>query len=381
MRTTWLGRKCLMSDQLRRIHWRLILGADGQQCLGCQLGAEDAGRDRALEFLYGREAGDGRNTRGADLSAAQLSVPDWINQVHTLFPKQTIERLEKDALERYKIDEIVTNPAVLARATPSESLLKAVLRTKHLMNQEVLAMARQLVRRVIQELVEKLATPIRQPFFGARDRRPSFVKVARNFDWRTTIRRNLKHYDSAARRLTIETTHFVSRVRRHVDRWRIIVLVDQSGSMMGSVIHSAITASIFFGIPILRPHLILFSTSVVDLAEDCIDPVETLMKVQLGGGTDIGQALAYASTLIDNPRRTIVVLVTDFFEGAPIHRLYSATRQLIESGVTLLGLAALGEEADPRYDRDVAGKMVELGAQVGAMTPGELANWVARKVH
>ncbi|HTS27729.1 MAG TPA: VWA domain-containing protein [Bryobacteraceae bacterium] len=369
-----------MNDQLRRIRWRLILGPDAQNCLGCQLGAEDSDRDRSLQFLYGREVGSERNTRDGGLSSARLNVPDWINQVHTLFPKQTIERLERDAVERYNIDEVVTNPQVLARATPNESLLKAVLRTKHLMNQQVLAMARQLVRRVIQELIERLATPIRQPFFGSRDRRPSSTKIARNFDWRTTIRRNLKHYDPATRRLVIETPHFVSRVRRHIDRWQIIVLVDQSGSMVPSVIHSAITASIFFGIPILRPHLVLFSTSVVDLTQDCTDPVETLMKVQLGGGTDIGQALHYASTLVDTPRRAIVVLVTDFFEGAPVERLYSITRQLVESGVTLLGLAALDEQADPAYDRSVAARMVELGAQVGAMTPGELANWVARKV-
>ncbi len=369
-----------MTDELRRIRWRLILGADAQQSLGCQLGPSDRERDRALDFLYGREAGQDRNTRAGNLGASQLSVPDWINQVHTLFPKGTIERLEKDALERYKIDEIVTNPQVLGRATPSQSLLEAVLRTKHLMNQDVLAMARHLVRRVVQQLIEKLATPLRQPFFGSRDRRPSSLRIARNFDWRATIRRNLKHYDRASRRLVIETPHFVSRVRRHVDRWQIVILVDQSGSMAGSVIHSAITASIFFGIPALRPHLVLFDTSVVDVTDDCGDPVETLMKVQLGGGTDIGQALQYASTLIDNPRRTIVVLVTDFFEGAPVQRLYAVARQLIESGVKLLGLAALDEQADPAYDRNIAGRLVELGAQVAAMTPGELANWVAQKV-
>jgi Mg-chelatase subunit ChlD len=180
--------------------------------------------------------------------------------------------------------------------------------------------------------------------------------------------------------LVIETPHFISRVRRQVDRWRIIILADQSGSMAGSVIHCAITASIFFGIPHLRPHLVLFDTSVVDVTQDCTDPVELLMKVQLGGGTDIGQALRYASTLVDNPRRTIVVLVTDFYEGAPIDLLFSAARQLIESGVTLLGLAALDEAADPHYERETAARLVALGAHVGAMTPGQLANWVAEKV-
>jgi Mg-chelatase subunit ChlD len=104
------------------------------------------------------------------------------------------------------------------------------------------------------------------------------------------------------------------------------------------------------------------------------------MKVQLGGGTDIGQSLAYASTLIDNPRRAIIVLITDFFEGAPEQRLFTHTKQLVESGVTLLGLAALDEVANPSYDRRVAEKMVSLGAHVAAMTPGELADWVAQKV-
>jgi hypothetical protein len=369
-----------MTDELRRIRWRLILGADSQSCLGCGLSDQDAACDRALSFLYDREYSRDRNTRDADLSASNLSVPDWINQVHELFPKRTIERLERDALERYKIDEIVTNPAVLARATPNPSLLKAVLRTKHLMNQEVLGMARQLVRRVIQDLIERLAVPLRQPFLGTRQRRPSSLKIAKNFDWRTTIRRNLKHYDTASRRMVIASPHFVSRVRRLVDRWQIIVVVDQSGSMVGSVIHAAVTAAIFFGIPAIRTHLVLFDTAVVDVTPDCTDPVETLMKVQLGGGTDIGQALQYAAGLVDNPRRTIVVLITDFCEGAPVHRLYSVTRQLVESGVTLLGLAALDEEADPAYDRGVAGTMVNLGAQIAAMTPGELANWVAQKV-
>ena len=104
------------------------------------------------------------------------------------------------------------------------------------------------------------------------------------------------------------------------------------------------------------------------------------MKVQLGGGTDIGGALRYAAGLVENPRRTIVVLITDFCEGAPVERLYAVTKGLIESGVTLLGLAALDERADPAYDRQMAGRMAALGAHVGAMTPGELAEWVAKKV-
>jgi Mg-chelatase subunit ChlD len=289
--------------------------------------------------------------------------------------------LEKDALERYQLEEMVTNPDLLSRAQPSQTLLKAVLRTKHLMNREVLAMARQLVRKAIAQLMEKLARPVRSPFSGTVNRQQrSRLKIAKNFDAKTTIWRNLQHYDPETRKLYIQTPYFYSRIRRQADRWQIIILVDQSGSMLDSVIHSAVTASIFFDLKALRTHLCLFDTAIVDVTEDCTDPVETLMKVQLGGGTDIGQALSYATTLVDNPRRAIVVLITDFFEGAPVERLVSVTQQLVESGVTLLGLAALDETAEPVYDRAIAQRMVNLGARVAAMTPGELAEWVAQKV-
>lgn len=374
-----------MSDKARLVRWRLVLGESAEEALGCGLGGAEAERDAALGFLYDREYGPGRNVRQSKKSGgsgeSQLAVPEWVNAVHELFPKRTIERLEKDALERYQLQEMVTNPEVLQRAQPNVTLLKAVLHTKHLMNAEVLALARLLVRKVVQDLMEKLARPIQQPFTGALDRRKrSHLKVAKNFDAETTIRRNLAQFDPEAKKLYIKTPYFHSRVRRQVDRWQIIVLVDESGSMMDSVIHAAVTAAIFFGIKSVRTHLVLFDTAVVDVTDQCNDPVETMMKVQLGGGTDIGQALAYAAGLVENPRRTIVVLISDFFEGAPEQRLLNTAKQLLESGVTLLGLAALDERADPNYDRALAGKLVAMGAHVGAMTPGELAEWVATKV-
>ena len=383
-----------MSHEQRRARWRLVMGSGSEQTCGC-LGADELARDCALGFLYDREYGEGRNVRGggrdgkgaadgersAGLGESQLTVPDWINQIHTLFPKKTIERLEKDALERYQLDEMVTNPEVLARAHPNQSLLKAVLRTKHLMNQQVLAMAQQLVRRVVQDLVEKLARDVRNPFLGSVDRRRrSFLKIAKNFDIETTIRRNLKHYDPQRRRVIIETPFFYSRIRRQTDRWQLIILVDESGSMMDSVIYSAVTAAVFWGIQCLKTHLVLFDTEVVDVTADCTDPVETLMKVQLGGGTDIANAMDYGASLVDNPHRTIVVLITDFYEGGSERRLLQITKGLVDSGATVLGLAALDDRAEPNYDRELAARMVQLGAHVGAMTPGELAQWVADKV-
>src|SRR3954451_24843973 len=193
-----------MSDTNRQARWRLVMGAGSEQLCG-GLGGEDLVRDECLGFLYDREYGAGRNVRGKDsggpsggLGESSLTVPDWINRIHELFPGRTVERLEKDALERYALDEMVTNPEVLARARPNQTLLKAVLRTKHLMNQDVLKAAQHLVRRAVEELMKKLAREVRSPFQGSLDRKNrSLLKIAKNFDIRATLRRNLKHYDPA----------------------------------------------------------------------------------------------------------------------------------------------------------------------------------------
>ncbi len=373
------------APEQRRVRWRLILGAGAGAALGATLDPTAEAQDAALDFLYRRETSPARNVAGTGIApggsgSSQLTVPDWINQVHSLFPRRTIERLERDALERYRLDEVVTDPVMLRRAQPSEALLKAVLHTKHLMNQEVLAAARELVRRVVQQLMDRLAVPVRQPFHGVRLRRPSTLRVARNFDARTTIRRNLAHWDADRHTLLIRSPSFISRVRRHCDRWQVIVLVDESGSMAQSVIHAAVTAAILVGLPGIRTHLVLFDTSVVDVSGMAGDPVETIMKVQLGGGTDIGQALQYAEGLIDQPRRAIVVLISDFCEGGPPGVMLASLKRLVDQGSKVLGLAALDADADPSYDRDMGARMVRLGVHVGAMTPGELAAWIGEKV-
>ena len=150
--------------------------------------------------------------------------------------------------------------------------------------------------------------------------------------------------------------------------------------MLGSVIHAAVTAACLWGLPGVRTHLVAFDTDVVDLTSDVDDPVELLMKVQLGGGTDIARAVAYGAQLVENPRRTIVALVSDFYEGGDAGRLIRSVKQLVEQGTHVLALAALDEEADPAYDRATAQRLADVGAAVGAMTPGELAAFVAEHV-
>ncbi|AKV04768.1 Mg-chelatase subunit ChlD [Labilithrix luteola] len=368
-----------MSRNEDLVRWRLILGAPSAEALdrACGATADDLASDAALAWLYDRDtSNEERDIRQGGPGPSQLTVPEWINEIHRLFPKETIERLERDAVEEFEIHEVVTNPDVLSRMEPNETLLRAVLQTKHLMNQDVLAMARELVRKVVRELMEKLAKEVRQTLSGTRNRRRSLRKRAYDFDPRGTIRRNLSTYDKTEKRLFIKVPLFLSRSKRHNERWQVILLVDESGSMLSSVIHAAVTAACLWGLPSLKTSLAIFDTEVVDLTSQIQDPVETLMKVQLGGGTDIARAVQYGETLVENPRRTIVVLITDLFEGGDADALVRSTKRLCEQGVRFLVLAALDQNAQPTYDRDLGRRLVNVGAHVGAMTPGELVGYL-----
>jgi Mg-chelatase subunit ChlD len=362
-------------SNLRR--WRLVLGKSSGDALDPGMSAEDLARDAALDWLYERDPTlSERDIRTANLADSQLTVPAWIDDVHRLFPRDTIERLERDAVEEFGLHEVVTDPSVLARIEPSETLLRAVLLTRHLMNDDVLALARELVRKVVRQLVEALAREVRTAFSGARVRRRSRHRSLRNFDPRGTVRANLHRYDRARDQLVIADPLFWSRSRRHGERWQVIIVVDQSGSMVGSVIHAGVTAACLWGLPSIKTHLIAFDTSVVDLTAQVTDPVETLMKVQLGGGTDIAQAVRYAEQQIENPARTVVVLITDLFEGGDAGALVASVARQVRQGVRFVVLAALDHEAAPVYDKDLGGRLVHAGASVGAMTPNQLVGFL-----
>jgi Mg-chelatase subunit ChlD len=357
----------LTTRELQR--WRLILGKAAENSLG---GLDEHARqvDHALEWLYGRDPERlQRGERQGGLEDSSLTTPEWINAIHTLFPQPVIERLESDAVLRYGIDEVVTNLEVLERIEPSQSLLRA------------LNAARKLVRQVVEQIIARLAKEVRQAFSGTRDRqRPSRIPLARNFDFKNTLRANLKHWDPQRGKLYIESPRFISRIKRHSEKWQLILLVDQSGSMVDSVIHSAVMAACLWQLPGIRTHLVAFDTNVVDLTADVADPVELLMKVQLGGGTNIAQAVEYARQLIEQPQKSVIVLVSDFFEGAASSLLINQVKQSVQSGVKVLGLAALDSSASPCYDHDMAQALVNVGAQIAAMTPGELASWLAENL-
>ncbi|SET20933.1 vWA domain-containing protein [Thorsellia anophelis] len=363
------------------LRWRLLLGEAAKSNLG-QLDEGYLKIDAALEWLYGQDPSKTeQGERSADLGDSRLTVPEWINEINELFPKEVIERLEKDAIELYGIDEVVTNLEVLERIEPSETLLKAVLHTKHLMNPDVLAAARKLVQAVVKQIMDRLAKEIRQSFSGTRDRnKPSSIKIARNFDFKRTVKTNLHRFDAKTKKLYIDSPAFMSRVKKHTEKWDLFLLVDQSGSMVSSVIHSAVMAACLWQLPGMKTHLIAFDTQIVDLTSNVNDPVELLMKVQLGGGTHINKAVAYTQSRISNPSRSLIVIISDFYEGGSESDLVRIVQTAVQAGTKVLGLAALDSTAHPNYDKALATRLVAVGAQIGAMTPGQLATWLAEKI-
>jgi Mg-chelatase subunit ChlD len=371
------------------IRWRQVLGKFSQQQLPCNsLSDDDTRREAVLEYLYGREYA-GRGVRGdhdgthtektpGTLDPSQLSVPTWLNEIRELFPKETTEILEKHALDRYQITELITDPEVLEKLEPNQDLLKMVLTFRGRMQGEVLNIARRIIRQVVEDLRRQLEQDIRRTLLGKLNRQQhSPLKIAQNFDWKGTIRANLKNYDPDRHQIVLQNPRFFSRIERQIP-WQIILCVDQSGSMASSVIHSAVMSGILAGLPSLKVNLVVFDTSVIDLSEHAQDPVEILMSVQLGGGTDIGKAMHYCETLVVDPHRTILVLISDFAEGASPKKLLTTAYRLQESGVKLIGLASLDEIATAYYDRQMAERLAALGMEIAALTPKQLAEWLVK---
>lgn len=364
--------------------WRLVLGKYAEQGLpGGGLGPDQTRMDRALEYLYGREY-RGRGVRDGErqgsLDQSQPTLVTWLHEVRELFPRETVEVVEKHALDRYGMTELVTDPQVLERLQPNQQLLRTLLSLRGHLHGDVLHTARRIVRQVVDELRRQLEAEVRQVLSGRLQRfRHAPFPMLQNFDVLGTIRRNLRHYDRQQRRIVLEQLRFFDRNRRRLP-WDVVLCVDQSGSMVDSVIHSAVMAGILAGLPSLRVRLVVFDTNVVDLSDHVDDPVETLMGVQLGGGTDIGQAVRYCSQLVENPHRTVFVLVTDFCEGARPDELVRAVRKLAEARVKLLGLAALDGSAQPVYDRQMAERLAACGMEIAALTPQRLAHWLVKVI-
>ena len=383
------GPQADLDHDLAVRRWRMVLGRYAQSALPRH--PEDAGLDGTLGYLYDREyterghrlsdsgaANRDGAGRGGGLEASALRAVDWLDGARRLFPASTIERLERDALTRYGLSDLLADPDAVDSIRTSPKLGAALLRIKGTISPALADGLRTLIARIVSDVLERLRRPMTTALTGARQRhRRSPHASARNFDWRRTIAANLGHADPRTGRLLVEEVRFMSRQRRHNVAWDIIIVVDQSASMSSSLLHSAVMASILAALPGMSVRLILFDTSVVDVSHLVHDPVEILMTSQLGGGTDIANAVGYAAAQVTQPTRTVLALVSDFEEGGSVSSLVTRVRGLADSGVTMLGLASLTDDGAPCFDRTVADKLAAVGMRIAAMTPDRFADWLA----
>ena len=157
--------------------------------------------------------------------------------------------------------------------------------------------------------------------------------------------------------------------KAHRPQREVILCIDQSGSMADSIVYSSIFGAVMASLPAVRTHLVVFDTSVVDLTEEMRDPVDILFGVQLGGGTDINRAVGYCQSLVTDPRNTIMVLISDLYEGGVEKNLLQRANELVQSGVQFITLLALSNEGSPFYDKALAGRLSALGVPCFACTP------------
>lgn len=361
---------------LRR--WRLVLGRYAEPALAQQasFGQSEWQLEQTLDYLYGREYAGRKLVAAGTLDNTALRAVDWLNRSRKLFPQEVFERLQNQAIEQYGMSELLNDPALLANLEPSQGLLKTLLTLRGRMSADMRDAIKQIIAKTVAEIMRRLQQEISNAISGRRNRfRASQLKSAQNFDWRATIAANLKHWNLEHGKLIIERPRFNARVKRNLP-WDVVLCVDQSGSMIDSILYASVLAGILTKLPALRIKLVIFDTQVVDLSALAHDPVEVLMTVQLGGGTDIGRAMNYCETLITRPQRTILALISDFCEGASPAPLLASVRRMHEARVTLLGLAALDDSANPVYDHTMAQRLQGCGMQVAALTPHHFAEWL-----
>lgn len=365
------------NERLRR--WRLVLGgeADGT---GIALTGDDAGMDRVLSALYGSEAGAATSERQAGLGASAPRVARWLGDIRTYFPASVVQVMQKDAIERLNLRQLLLEPEMLEAVQPDVHLVATLLTLKGMIPDETRATAHLVVQRVVDDLLRHLANRTRQTVQGSLNRAARVMRPRHHdIDWPRTIQRNLRHYLPEYRTVVPET--LIGYGRQRASLRELILCVDQSGSMATSVVYSSIFAAVLGSVPALKTQMVVFDTAVVDLSDLLYDPVELLFGTQLGGGTDINQALAYCQRLVRTPQETILVLISDLYEGGNRAEMMQRAAALVASGVQLIVLLALNDDGAPIYDHRHAEQLSALAVPVFACTPDLFPDLMATAIN
>jgi Mg-chelatase subunit ChlD len=351
----------MTADEERLRRWRLILGSGDADGTGFELGGIDLAIDNALSALYDSE-------RKGGLGKSSPNIARWLGDIRAYFPSTVVRVMQQDALERLDLKRMLLEPEMLAAVEPDVHLVANLLALNGVMPAKTRETARIVVRRVVEELERRLSNPLRQAVLGSlnrasRNRRPRHSEI----NWHLTIRANLRHYQPDHRTIIPETLIGYGRKRSALRD--IVLCVDQSGSMATSVVYAGIFGAVLASLPAVKTSLVVFDTSVVDLTEELSDPIELLFGTQLGGGTDINRALGYCQGLIRHPQETILVLITDLYEGGNAEEMIKRAASIVASGVQVITLLALSDDGAPGYDHEFAESFAGLGIPAFACTP------------
>ena len=365
-----------MADDERLRRWRLVLGGDDADGTGTALSATDLAIDRTLQALYDPPQG---GKRKGGLGASSPSVARWLGDVRTYFPSSVVRVMQQDALQRLDLKQMLLEPEMLQAVEPDVHLVATLLSLSGVIPNKTKDTARLVVRKVVDELTRKLANPLTQAVMGAlnratRNRRPKHNEI----DWHRTIRANLRHYQPEYQTIVPETRIGYGRKRNSLRD--IVLCVDQSGSMASSVVYCSIFGAVLASLPAVSTRMVVFDTSVVDLTDDLKDPVELLFGTQLGGGTDINRALGYCQGLVRQPHDTILVLISDLYEGGDAGQMLKKAAALVQSGVQVVALLALSDDGAPGYDHHHAAALAALGVPAFACTPDQFPDLMAAAI-
>ncbi|MEZ4379833.1 MAG: VWA domain-containing protein [Nannocystaceae bacterium] len=346
-------------ERLRR--WRLVLGKPAHESLGAGLTGDAAAMDRTLEALYDSD-------RKGGLGASSPNVSRWLGDIRSYFPTPVVQLMQKDALERLGLKKMLTEPELLAAVEPDVNLVASLISLSKVIPKRTKETARMVVKKVVDDLERRLRQPMQQAVRGAlsraiRTRRPRLHEM----DWARTIRRNLKNYIPERRTIIASELHGFGHKRSSLRD--VILCIDQSGSMAASTVYASIFGAVLASMRAVSTQMIAFDTSVVDLTAELHDPVDLLFGVRLGGGTDIARALTYCRQRITRPEQTIMVLITDLYEGGDQRKMFQQAAALVASGVNLICLLALSDRGAPFYDHGAAKRFAELGIPSFACTP------------
>ncbi|MFN3731789.1 VWA domain-containing protein [Comamonas testosteroni] len=361
----------------RMQRWRMVLGSPADASCGGVTGRLQE-MDKALAALYEEDSKLASRKGGRGNSSP--SVSRWLGDIRKYFPSQIVQVMQRDAMERLNLRELLLQPEMLENVQPDVHLVADLISLGSVIPQNTKATARLVVRKVVDELMKKLEEPMRSAVAGAldrsqRNRRPRHAEI----DWNRTIRANLRHWQPEYKTIVPETLIGYGRKARRPQR-EVILCIDQSGSMANSVVYSSIFGAVMASLPAVATKLVVFDTAVVDLTEKLDDPVDVLFGVQLGGGTDINGAVGYCQGLISEPRNSILVLISDLYEGGVESGLLRRANELVEAGVQFITLLALSDEGAPAYDAELAAKLAALGVPSFACTPDAFPQLMAAAI-